>query len=935
MRINHNIAALNTYRQLTNNTGAGAKSLEKLSSGLRINRAADDAAGLAISEKMRGQIRGLEQASRNAQDAISLIQTAEGAMSTTHNILQRMRELAVQASNDTATDSDRAQLQKEIAQLKSEIDRIASTTEFNTKKLLNGSLSGVKAAQGTIANSAVFDAADTAATSGTSKAGLAVAISETTKGQVGTGYSVTAGDELAERTIIKDGYNDTFDITINGTTYQDVKIAASGEQGYTRSEFVAALNAAVQEAVEASGDWDNDLNQAYFSLSSDNHLVVTTKATGKDASIKVSLADPTTNGAAGSALAAMGYAAKAVTIKGTTDLSSGTPVGVTESIDVTIGNSNGAAVTIDLLTDGNLTAGSAYTFSELKSALQLALDKNLGEGAVTVGDDGKGHIVLTNNVGSGVFTINNATGTLATAVAGSAGLETHSNNVDKQGTNTIMANKGGTYISAGVNDQFNLVVDGASPETITLTAGSYATRQDLVNEINNKINSNAKLVGKVTASLDGDQIVFKSNSKGANSSVTVTNPTANNRSALAALGFAGASGNITGTVDISAGIDLSTVANATFDVTLGNRTVTINLHDQDIISNGSTPGVVSTRDAIMKAMQAELDAAFGEGALVVNTNSDGELQITNNVRAAVFKIENGTGGNGATTLFGAASNVATVSADGINVTAKGSDAVDNVISDSTLLTDLADSDGNSLGLQVGNVINITGTQNGKGFATSVTVGANTKVSDILNALRALDEFDGATVALDTANGQIRIMGAVGADKNISNLTFKAQASATDATLVSNFNRVFGDFTVTQEAQNASSDKSLTMHIGANQGQTLQVDINDVGVDTLRLRDIDVSTAAGAQTAISVINNALDVVSTERAKLGAYQNRLEHTIANLGTSAENLTASESRIRDVDMAKEMMEFTKNNILSQAAQAMLAQANQQPQGVLQLLR
>jgi len=139
MRINHNIAALNTYRQLSINNTNVQKSLEKLSSGLRINRAGDDAAGLAISEKMRGQIRGLEMATKNAQDGISLIQTAEGALNETHSILQRMRELAVQAANDTNTDTDRSELQKEIDQLISEIDRIANTTEFNTKKLLEGS----------------------------------------------------------------------------------------------------------------------------------------------------------------------------------------------------------------------------------------------------------------------------------------------------------------------------------------------------------------------------------------------------------------------------------------------------------------------------------------------------------------------------------------------------------------------------------------------------------------------------------------------------------------------------------------------------------------------------------------------------------------------------------------------------------------------------
>jgi flagellin len=141
MRINHNIASLNTYRQLTINNNAGSKSLEKLSSGYRINRAGDDAAGLAISEKMRGQIRGLNQAERNAQDAISLIQTAEGALNETHSILQRMRELAVQAASDTNTKIDREELQKEIEQLLEEIDRISTDTEFNTMTLLNGDYS--------------------------------------------------------------------------------------------------------------------------------------------------------------------------------------------------------------------------------------------------------------------------------------------------------------------------------------------------------------------------------------------------------------------------------------------------------------------------------------------------------------------------------------------------------------------------------------------------------------------------------------------------------------------------------------------------------------------------------------------------------------------------------------------------------------------------
>ncbi len=142
MRINNNIMALNAHRQLSINNTNTQKSLEKLSSGYRINRAGDDAAGLAISEKMRAQIRGLNMASKNAQDGISLIQTAEGALTEAHAILQRMRELAVQSANDTNVDLDRQALQDEINQLAEELSRIANNTEFNTQKLLDGSFTG-------------------------------------------------------------------------------------------------------------------------------------------------------------------------------------------------------------------------------------------------------------------------------------------------------------------------------------------------------------------------------------------------------------------------------------------------------------------------------------------------------------------------------------------------------------------------------------------------------------------------------------------------------------------------------------------------------------------------------------------------------------------------------------------------------------------------
>ena len=165
MVVQHNLTAMNANRQLGVTTGAQAKSSEKLSSGYKINRAADDAAGLTISEKMRSQVRGLNKASDNAQDGVSLIQVAEGALSETHSILQRMNELATQAANDTNTTADRIAVQQEINQLASEITRIASTTQFNTMNLIGGNFTGKKLQVGSLCGQAItIDISDMSAT---------------------------------------------------------------------------------------------------------------------------------------------------------------------------------------------------------------------------------------------------------------------------------------------------------------------------------------------------------------------------------------------------------------------------------------------------------------------------------------------------------------------------------------------------------------------------------------------------------------------------------------------------------------------------------------------------------------------------------------------------------------------------------------------------
>ncbi|ANU14797.1 flagellin [Planococcus halocryophilus] len=245
MIINHNIAALNTHRQMASAQSSQMDSMEKLSSGLRINSAKDDAAGLTISEKMRGQIRGLEQASTNAQDSISLIQTAEGSLSETQDILQRMRELAVQSGNDTNTTTDRGEIQKEIDSLTSEINRIGNTTEFNTQKLLNGSKDSTNLA---VAAGQVTVGGMTFDTTGGALNGYTFEMGTVTDGTV---PSVVLDADTKKITI-----NGDFDATATGfTAASDIETALNAElitKGVTQTVTVGGASAATATG-DASG----------------------------------------------------------------------------------------------------------------------------------------------------------------------------------------------------------------------------------------------------------------------------------------------------------------------------------------------------------------------------------------------------------------------------------------------------------------------------------------------------------------------------------------------------------------------------------------------------------------------------------------------------------------------------------------------------------
>ena len=278
MVVQHNLTAMNSNRMLGITTSVQAKSTEKLSSGYRINRAADDAAGLAISEKMRGQIRGLDQASTNAQDGISMIQTAEGALNESHSILQRMRQLSVQAATGTETDDDREALQAEVSQLQDELDRISETTEFNTMKLLDGSLAGSEGVSATknsttgavIAKLKPAEKSITAATTAGWTAAeetytidgaeikvdwtkyAAEDVAKLKKNWAATDGSVTAADAREAAELMQTAINDAIDKS--GFNVEHVKVIASGADGAAKSFQFKSGGEGINSTIKAADD---------------------------------------------------------------------------------------------------------------------------------------------------------------------------------------------------------------------------------------------------------------------------------------------------------------------------------------------------------------------------------------------------------------------------------------------------------------------------------------------------------------------------------------------------------------------------------------------------------------------------------------------------------------------------------------------------------
>ncbi len=805
MRIYHNINSMVTQNSLKANDSSLSKSLTRLSTGLRINSAADDAAGLAISEKMRAQTSGLDQAVSNSQDGISLIQTAEGALNETQSILQRMRELSVQASNDTLTSNDRQAIQGEIDQLTEEIDRISDTTTFNTKKLLDGSASAITSTDN--ADTSVF-ARGSVTNEGNYK--ISVDLLQAGAGQV----------QQSDTFVIAQGENNVTDLTIDstsGVTQLKANDLQAGDYGIKIDADHAARAAA--SFTEVSADQDAASTAASFV---GGETLTVGSAAGTDTG--------TLNASLVLEVASFDEAADTVTynVSGDAYKLDGTHFNVAEGTTITFslnGLDDAAVATLDkssLVQDDGTTA-----------SLEDIVFSN--DGAATADS-----LAATDFTAGDKFVVNIVAGDGATATDDVVIQHGYDGTapVDDPGADNgsqLFAFASGTWDNTSTDLQFSTVGADASGTTFTTYEGQVSLT-----------------IGGATDSTEA-----------------------------VALSFGDAVGEVATSATKLKDIDKFTNANG-INLLDDPQTLTI------VQGDGTKASVTLYADDTLGDLENKLNDAvsslLGQDAYIASSADETNI---------VQFIDSGE-----------------ITAD-TNFSAQGSFVISSAVTGASGELNFVGSEGiiNALGLT-----EVQASQENR-FSVDVT-NANT----------------GASIASDVELTSNTLVGVVDANIDVQFDKMAATDVAWNATSKS------WDMTASSSSTDINihiAANSTNFQIGANQGETMSIDLGNMSASSLGVDNILITDTASASRSISVLDSAINKVSNQRAGLGAYQNRLEHTINNLSTASTNLTAAESRIRDVDMAAEMTEFTKNQILMQAANSMLGQANQLPQQVLSLLR
>lgn len=947
MIINHNVSALNAYRNLTMTDRAMSRSLERLSSGLRINRAADDAAGLAISEKMRAQIRGLNQAISNAQDGISLIQTAEGALNETHDILQRMRELSVQAANDTLTASDRQNIQQEIDELVVEIDRIGNTTEFNTKKLLDGSASALTTT-------------DKLSTRVFMRDGLRVVDQFGQKAPGGGNYQleITANPGVAQvqkTDIMRVKHGETTTNIDMGFNQARIEVGMTAAISADASGAVVSFNFQFEDGVNTSVELTL-ANQDYDAFAFSTALA---DAVAADAVLKERI---TVQGVASTGTTTFDIqsltkgAAGNFTLTLNVDESKATSQSAAGSIKIGAGtysfSAAGSSSAIETSTVINGSEGGTdgvFTGTDkAQSGLQNFTVTGLVQGTYKITTDVNTATARTSASGSGVNLV------AQYRQSGTADLVRDIGLVD--GATTAV---GTSLLVSGrdVNAQMAFEVTAVNGNDVTLKIKSYEMAKDGTRQV-----YEAERVVNMALANSTAETMTVGNIEFAKFSLDSSNVNVGDSFIL----------NIT-PIGV-AGEDLATVTQTTDENGKSvSRSFTYYKDNNTWNNKTQTVDYLTLDDTTGAIKHSEINLTFGTMA---NYNDKGGTFVSFDRSAGVGELATkGTqlrdieafwdkSGN---FLINQAQKITLIQGDGkkAEITLFGTDTINSVVQK------LNDAIANQLGQA--NLAGIGATHSDK-FASFVTEGGKqpngletvagtfvirsaitgdageiTFVGDE-NVIKALS----LTNLKDAKNNQFTVNVTDAHTGNYVAKDVKIEGNTLVGTVHQNVDVEFDNMTGIQLAWNTETknfdlnggfgnrdktyvhiaDNTMVFQIGANPLQDVGASIGDMRARALGVNNILVTDRDHANVSISKIDSAIQRVSSERSKMGALQNRLDHTINNLGVASENLTAAESRIRDLDFAKEMMAFTKSQIMLQAGTAMLAQANAKPQSVLQLL-
>ena len=894
MIINHNIPALNAYRMLTWNNSQVSKNLEKLSSGLRINRAADDAAGLVISEKMRAQIRGIDQATRNAQDGISMIQTAEGALSETHSILQRMRELSVQAANDTYTSNDRVAIQQEINQLKDEVNRIANTTEFNTKKLLDVSTSALVSS-------------DKLTTKIFMRDGLRVIDQFGQKAAGGGNYKLSitaeAGAAQVQKTDlmrIKHAGENTVENANVGYARADVTVTALAGAAATATEFSFVIDGASYTINVASGA-ATTAAQAAAIVAAVNTNVAT------NSTLRATMDTGSTF-----AIERIDNPDKSFIMNWTAG--PGDTYGANGAVAVATGSATSNALA-DNITKTTLSAANYLTGS-------YVLDTDTAAGAVSTAAS----TVVTNyrtSTATLTFDINASAGTtvnqsllLQVQSSGTAGVTFSYQSYSMDSGTLETTSAAGTVTIALTGATASVTIAGVVFVVDDVVAAEWA--------VGDKVLVNTK----ASVGATGDSLaIARSTSAGATATATNT---------FAATDNAFLNGEKTFKFfqldAATASATYGTTKNAELKVTFGTRlqdTTVAGTKDAAAfeVKAGSTIGSLATLSSKLYDVEKFWDASgnfiLESPQTITMIQGDGkQTNITlfgsDTIQDVVDKLNTAIGeGLEQNTMDDIGSNTDKYASYVVTAAASGLESVAGTFVIRSAMTGRAGE------------LSFVGDDNVLAALSLTTIQKTTENKFTVDVTEA---HAGTVIASDYKIEGNLLVGVVH-----ENVDVQFDANTGIKTTWNTATKTF-DFSATSAAATTFvhiADRSTVLQIGANPLQDLSASVGNMTAAALGIDNIQVTSNPLANRAIRTLDKAIGSVSNERAKLGAIQNRLDHTINSLGASYENLVAAESRIRDVDMAKQMMEFTKYNILSQAATAMMAQANQLPQSVLQLLR